>query len=161
MTIKDQIQQIADALAAWHRSVGGAVKIANDEPHLFQILGETPGAVRSAILFDEELPRSAELSDVLGRVDRKIMVAISRGRSLALNQGDSLMKGVGDGKPMFELVESAREVLRSLRFPDVDEAAPAYLGARRLQFQGVTTDAYAITLGVVADIPDQTEADEN
>jgi hypothetical protein len=159
VTIKDQIEKVAAALADWHKSVGGAVKIANDEPHLFQILGDMPGAVRSAILFDEEMPRSLDLADVLGRVDRKLIVAVSRGRGFNLNQGDSLTKGVADGKPMFVLIEEAREVLRALRFPEQDEPVPTYLGTKRLQFQGVTCDAYAITLGLAADIGDQTDPD--
>ena len=56
MTIKDQINQIQAALTEWHKSVGGACKIANDEPHLFTILGDAPGVPRTGILFDEEVP---------------------------------------------------------------------------------------------------------
>ena len=144
------------ALADWHKTVGGSCKIANDEPHLFAILGENPGAPRSAILFDEENPRSGELNDVLGRVDRKFIIAISRGRGFNLNLGDSLTKGVAGGQPMFELVEQAREVIRSMRFGG-DEEVPYYVGSKRLQFQGVTTDAYAIMISLAADIPYQSD----
>jgi hypothetical protein len=159
MTIKEQVQVIYDALAAWHQVNGGAVKVANDESHLFTILGDAPGAPRTAILFDEETPRAEESNDYSGRVDRKIIIAVSRGRGFNLNQGDSLMKGADGGKPMFELVEELREVLRALRFGDY-EPIPRYLGSARLQFQGVTTDAYKITIGPAAQIPDQLDSDD-
>ncbi|GEM_PF-2435882 len=158
MTIKEQIQLMLDALAAWHKGVGGSVKVANDEPHLFEILGENPGVPRSAILWDEENPRDPLNDDWSGRVDRKFIIAISRGRGFNLKQGDSLMKGVAGGLAMFELVEQAREILRALRVTDVPgESVPRYHGSKRLQFQGVTTDAYAITMGLAAQIPDQVE----
>ena len=158
MTIKDQISEIQAALTEWHKSVGGACRIANDEPHLFTILGDAPGVPRTGILFDEEVPRNLDGSDYSNRVDRKIIVAVSRGRGFNLNLGDSLTKGeMADGKPMFVLVEEeAREVLPTLRF-DGDEALPYYLGSKRLQFQGVTTDAYAVMIGTVADIPAQAD----
>ena len=161
MTITEQMKLMLDALAEWHKVVGGSVKVANDEPHLFTILGAAPGAARTAILFDEETARSEKNNDLLGRVDRKFIVAISRGRGFNLDQGKSLTEGVAQGKPMFELVEEAREVLRGLRMLGENEPVLYYLGSKRLQFQGVTTDAYAITLGLAADIPDQYDpADE-
>ena len=160
MSIKEQIELMQAALNAWHETVGGSCKVANDEPNLFQILGEAPGAPRSAVLFDEENPRSTVVNDLLGRVDRKFIIAVSRGRGFKLESGDTLTKGVAGGAPMFELVEQAREVLRSLRLLGENEPVPYYLGSKRLQFQGVTTDAYAITIGLTADIPDQYDENE-
>jgi len=38
-----------------------------------------------------------------------------------------------------------------------EESVPRYYGSKRLQFQGITTDAYAVTIGLPAQIPDQYE----
>jgi hypothetical protein len=161
MTIAEQIKKMLLALAAWQKGNGGSVKVANDEPHLFQLLGVNPGAPRGAILFDDELPRDEKDDDWSGRVDRKFIIAISRGRGFKLDQGKSLTEGVAGGDPMFVLVEEAREILRALRFDDVTgEPLPRYHGTRRLQFQGVTNDAYAITISIAAQIPDQIDYDQ-
>ena len=158
MTIKEQMEMVQDALNVWHKGVGGSCKIANDEPNLFQILGEAPGAPRTAILFDEEDPRDAENNDISGRVDRKFIIAVSRGRGFKLELGKTLTEGVAGGLPMFELVEQSREILRKLRVTEVpEESVPRYYGSKRLQFQGITTDAYAVTIGLPAQIPDQYE----
>ena len=159
MTIADQMNLITKGLADWAKTNGGSVKIANDIPHLFTIRGANPGAPRAAVLFAGETPRNAEL-DLLGRVDRKFYVAVSRGRGFKLNQGESLTEGVAGGKPMFVLVEEAREVLRSLRLSDLDdEPEPYYRGIDLLTFEGVTTDCLRIEIQIAAQIPDQVDYD--
>ena len=160
MNIADQIKLISQALAPWAQSEKGSVKIAHDVPHLFKLLGENAGVVRSAILFAGEKPRNPEYSDVIGRVDREYWIAFSRGYTLESYAGKSLVDGIAGGRPMFDLIEDARTILRTATLSDTEELLPYYHGTELLTFEGVTLDAYRIKLVIAADVEvDQEQAE--
>lgn len=151
MTIAEQLLQLQAGLAGWCKENGGTVKIAHDVPHLFKILGDSPGTARVAILFAGEKIRDEVFSDVTGRVDRKFWIAFSRGYTLENYPGKSLVEGVAGGKPMFDLIEEGRTALRLVRFEDTDEPIPYYKSTELLTFEGVTLDAYRIEVEVCAE----------
>jgi len=62
---------------------------------------------------------------------------------------------VAGGKPMFILVEEARELARALRQDDIDESRPYYKGIHPIELPGAAVDAYYIELLLAADIPQQ------
>src|ERR1700743_1532202 len=121
MTIDGQTRLLLKALEPWAAANAGSVKVANDKPHLFQLLGASPGAPRAAIYFAGERARSGKFNDVAGRMDRKFLICISRGRGFNAKLGKSLIDGVAGGKPMFVLLEEAREEVRGVRLDDIDE----------------------------------------
>jgi hypothetical protein len=155
MTIEGQTKLLLKAVEPWAAANAGSVKVANDKPHLFQLLGASPGAPRAAIYFVEEKPRSKKFNDLAGRVDRKFWVCISRGRGFNAELGRSLTEGVAGGKPMFILVEEAREEVRGVRQPDIDEARPYYKGTHPIELASATVDAYYVEVILAADIPQQ------
>jgi hypothetical protein len=155
MTIDGQTKLLLRALEPWATANAGSVKVANDRPHLFQLLGTSPGAPRAAVYFVEEKPRSKKFNDIAGRVDRKFWVCISRGRGFKAEPGRSLTEGVAGGKPMFILVEEAREEVRGARQEDIDEIRPYYKGTYPIELEGATVDAYYIEVVLAADIPQQ------
>jgi len=155
MTIDGQIRLLLKALEPWVAANAGSVKVANDKPHLFQLLGTNPGAPRAAVYFVEEKPRSRRFDDIAGRVDRKFWVCISRGRGFNAELGKSLTEGVAGGKPMFILVEEAREEVRGSRQEDIDETRPYYKGTYPIELEGATVDAYYVEVVLAADIPEQ------
>ena len=154
--IKDQVKLILAGLGDWAKAYQGSVHLAHDVPHLFKILGDNPGAPRAGVLVVSEKSRNETFSDVEGRVDRKIWVAISRGYTLESYRGKSLVEGIAGGKPMFELIEAARDMIRALEFNETDETAPYYGGFELLTFEGVTMDAYRLEFGIVGDTGDNT-----
>lgn len=155
MTIKEQMNKIIAALGEWCKTNNGSVKIANDVPHLFTILGVNPGSPRTAILFAGEVMRSPDRPET-GRVDRKYWIAVSRGRGFLVEQGKSLTEGVGGGAPMFQLVEEAREIVRAIRGATAaDEPLPYYISIELMAFEGVTTDTYRLEVVFASDIPEQ------
>jgi hypothetical protein len=155
MTIDGQTKLLLKALEPWAAANAGSIKVANDKPHLFQLLGTSPGAPRAAVYFVEEKPRSKKFNDIAGRVDRKFWVCVSRGRGFNAELGRSLTEGVAGGKPMFILVEEAREEVRGIRQEDIDEARPYYRGTQPIELEGATVDAYYIEIILAADIPQQ------
>jgi hypothetical protein len=156
MTIKEQMKLLEEALLPWAAANAGMVKVANDKPHLFQLLGTSPGAPRAAVYFVEERPRSRRFDDIAGRVDRKFWVCVSRGRGFNAELGKSLTEGVAGGKPMFILLEEAREEVRGTRQEDIDETRPYYKGTYPIDLEGAAVDAYYIEVVLAADIPQQT-----
>jgi hypothetical protein len=157
MTIDGQTKLLLKALEPWTADNGGSVKVANDKPHLFQILGAAPGAPRAAVYFVEERPRSRNFGDVAGKVDRKFWICVSRGRGFGAELGKSLTEGVAGGKPMFVLCEEARELARGVRLEDqtADDNRPVYKGVFPIEFKEAAVDAYSIELTLAADIPEQ------
>lgn len=145
------------ALEPWAADNGGNVKVANDKVHLFQLLGANPGAPRAAVYFVEERARSRHFRDVAGKVDRKFWICVSRGRGFSAELGKSLTEGIAGGKPMFVLVEQAREEVRAVRLDDQtpDDSRPVYRGTHPIEFQAATVDAYCIEILLAADIPEQ------
>ena len=155
MTIDGQTKLLLKALEPWAAANAGTVKVANDKPHLFQLLGAGPGAPRAAVYFVEEKPRSRKFDDLAGRVDRTFWVCISRGRGFNAEPGKSLTEGVAGGKPMFVLVEEAREEVRGVRLDDIDEARPYYKGTYPIEFKEAMVDAYYLEIVLAAEIPQQ------
>lgn len=88
-------------------------------------------------------------------MDRKFWICISRGRGFNADLGKSLTEGVAGGKPMFILVEEAREEVRGVRLDDLDETRPYYQGTYPIEMKDATVDAYYIELILAADIPQQ------
>jgi hypothetical protein len=155
MTIAEQTQLLLKALEPWAVSNAGSVKVANDKPHLFQLLGANPGAPRVAVYFVEERPRSRKFDDIAGRVDRTFWICVSRGRGFNAALGKSLTEGVAGGKPMFVLVEEAREEARAVRQDDIDESRPYYKGTYPIDIEDATVDAYYVEIVLAAEIPQQ------
>lgn len=156
MTTSDQIKAIIASLEDWRKQYNGSVKIAHDVPHLFKLLGESPGSVRAAILFVGDNARDDHNSDIVGRVDRKFWIAFSRGYNLESYAGKSLVDGIAGGDPMFEVIDAAKDPIRKLRIGTEDEPLPFYKSTTLLTFEGVTLDAYRIEIEVTADEGDLT-----
>lgn len=153
MTIAEQLQFIAAALKQWGVETKARVEIAADPVHLIGLLATAPGAPRVVVMFDGEEKRGDY--EESGGVDRKFLVVVSRGRGFTLEPGDALTQGAAGGKPLYVIVEEAREIIRALRFTEVDalEALPNYLATRRLQLEEAAVDAYQIEFSTGVQLP--------
>jgi hypothetical protein len=154
MTLREQLEAIEDALKDFARDNAATVVVANDVEHLFQIIGEGAGTCRVGILFVSEKPRSGEHSDLLNRVDRVFHVGIARRRGYNLVPGDSLTEDTASGAPMCDLLESARDAIKSIVMADFDEPLPHYGGTELMTMNGQVVDAYRLEFSMAADLPD-------
>jgi hypothetical protein len=161
MTISEQLKFVKEQLAPWAAEVKGRVEIAADAVHLLGILATTPGAPRVVILFDGEEKRGE--FEELGRVDRKFMVVVSRGRGFKLDPGGALTEGVAGGKPLYDLYEECREMVRAMVFDrETTEGIPNFTGGSRFSLEEATVDALQInfTIGVQLPLHHQEEETE-
>ena len=141
MTIAQHLSTVREALAPWAQSIGGSIAVAGDAAHLWNLLAEKPGAFRGALMFSTETPRG-ELET--GRVDRKYILVLSRGRGFTADRGDNFTKGSAGGKALYEIAEEARELIRSAEVEsadDIDETSVVYLSMSRFDTGDLVTDA--------------------
>lgn len=152
MTITEQLEHTRDSLKPWSDEIKGRVEIAADAFHLLGILATSPGAPRVAVLFDGE-EKFGDYEE-LGKVNRKFIIVVSRGRGFRLNPEDSLIKGVAGGRPLYQLVEQCREMIRSIVFDrETTNGIPDYLGTQRFNFESSAVDAYQINIQILTQLP--------
>lgn len=152
MTIGEQLAFVRDGLTIWAAEVKARVEIAADPVHLLGLLATSPGAPRVVVMFDAEEKRGEYEEN--GRVDRRFIVVVSRGRGFKLDPGDALLEGVAGGRPLYDLVEYARENIRTLVFDrETTEGIPNYLATRRLQLEELNVDAYQIEFSIGTQLP--------
>jgi len=158
MTISEQLIKLRDALADWARENSGSVVVASDPVHLWNLLSTKPGAPRGILLFDSEEKRG-DIEEA-GRVDRKFLLVISRGRGFTADRADALTKGSAGGKPLFDLVEEAREIVRSIEVEspeEIDEVVTNHLRTARFDSGDLIVDAYQIEFSLATQLPEYHE----
>ena len=153
MTIAAQLILIQTALDGWAKENNGKAIIARDPVHLFALLAQRPGGVVATVMLrGEEALGEFEV----GMVARTFVVCVSRGKAYTNEQADSLVKGAGGGRPLYDLLEEARELLRNLEFTPLNELGanaercPDYKGIKLFEFGGdAILDAYQIEFSIV------------
>lgn len=161
MTIAEQLNQVADALKTWAAAQGGTAEVAADPFHLLAMLQHKPGSVRAVVLFGGEQKRG-EFEET-GAVDRGFSVILSRGRGFTAEPSASLVKGAAGGRPLFDLVEEARQQIRGLSFAEeTTEVTPNYLGCELFpSAEGKAVDAYQLNFQIGVQLPAATPESEN
>ena len=147
MTLKQQLTNIKTSLDKWATNENGGALIAFDHVHLWHLLLHKPGAPRAVCVYEgEDAKVPFEGASRLGRVNRHFSVTISRGRGLNLERGASLTDGAGGGRPMYDLVSEAVEIIRKTSAVADDGDGPIdYHGTHRVDGpNGMIVDAYQI-----------------
>jgi len=152
MTIVAQLKQVRDAFAAWAQGNSGVVAIAADPYQLVVLLRTASKAMSAVVMFHGETKRGEY--EERGAVDRTFWVVITRGQGLKLEPGANLIAGVADGKPLFDLVEEARETIRHLSFDDATtEVTPNVTEISPFNTEGFLMDAYKIVFSIGVQLP--------
>ncbi len=159
MTIGLQMTMLQGALQEWIQGEsGGMAFVANDAVHLWQILMTGPAKPKAIVIYDgEEIRGPFDIAAVCGRVDRIFRVIISRGRGFNQEAGKSLTVGTAGGRPMFELVEKARDIIRTIIFSISEDDAERPSDFKRVRpleplMREMLIDAYQIEFSVGSDV---------
>jgi hypothetical protein len=89
-------------------------------------------------------------------VDRHFKLVLSRSRGFRIDTGESLSdsSGPAGAKPMFDLIEEVREMVRQLKFSaETTEQIPDYRGAGPFEIQGFVLDAFEVRFSIGTQIP--------
>jgi hypothetical protein len=158
MTDEGLLQTLAAYFDSWAAENGGKAYPAFDLSHLFEILSSKPGVPRVAVMVQgEETRESFPGAEVLGRVDRRFWLLISRGRGLQHNRGASLTDGAGGGKPMLQLVRELRDQCRAFNTGGWDSAMEFQIYYKGYQAWGIElgfpADTYRIEFELGCQLP--------
>ena len=152
MTIREQLTFLAEQLAPWAIEFKGRVEIAADPLHVLGLISTAPGSPRLVLMFEGEEKRGEY--EETGKVDRKFIVVVSRGRGLQLQPGENLITGSAGGQPLYDLIEQAREMVRGLVFDrETTDGIPDYTATSRLKLEDSTVDAYQIEFSIGVQLP--------
>jgi hypothetical protein len=157
--IADVLQTVKTALEDWVRRHRGSVEIAGDQDHLFALLEASPGFVRASIMLRREAKRGEY--EEAGMIDLTFIVVISRGRGFSATTSDTLVKDTSLGAPLFTVAEEARDVVRSITFPEKTEQTANYMGMDLFEFPlDRPVDAYQLTFTLGCQMPAATPSEE-
>jgi len=150
-SIKDQLIVIQSNLSNWAKDMKGTAIIAHDLNHMWIVSANNSESPKAVIAFaGEEIRGDLALGATLGRVDRNFEVMISRGKGFTADRGQTLVKDdVSTGRPFYDLLEEARDIVRNLPLGQDDDGCIDYHGIRpALVDQDYPLDMYIISFSV-------------
>lgn len=161
MTIADQARFIRDALNPWAQQEGGKTFVASDLAHLWQMAQANSKSPRAILCYNgEDIRGDFTVAAILGRVDRHWLLAVTRGRGFAAERGDALTETVGNNKPLYDLVDEARNLIRAMTLdPNVTERPVDFKAIRPMVFGDAIMDGYQIEFSIgtsldqIAEVP--------
>jgi hypothetical protein len=154
VTIKDQLGDIYSIYSTWCTGQGvGKVFICSDMYHLWAQLFNNEQAFKILVMYNGEVQRvNFPGGAITGRVDRKFLTVVSRGRGLAVvDRGLPLVSDYQNARPLFDIVDELRDLTRAIFFdPQWCERPMDYVGIRPFNTEGsgMIIDAYQIDYSV-------------
>ena len=167
ITIADQLNQMRDTFNLWTQENWSTQSafIVTDTVHLWKKLFDQSQMPKVLVMYNgEQIRGDFGIAAPLAHVDRRFLVAISRGRGFNLNRGDSFTEDVGNATAFADEIEELRDICRAMIFdPDWCEHPVDYLGIVPFNTadSGMITDAVQIEfsigtqLGLIKPQPDQ------
>lgn len=158
ITIADQLVTIKSALQPFINQLdSGNAFICSDLAHLWSKLWDKSTSTKILIMYaGEDIRGPFGTAAVLGRVDRRFIVVVSRGRGINVSdRGALLYETVGNAPPLFDVVEQVRDQCRVLTF-DADwcENPVDYKGVLLFATPpGLIIDAMQIEFSVGTQLP--------
>jgi hypothetical protein len=166
MTLIEQLELTRGALEAWAKTWKAKAVVAADRADVLARILEAPESPHCYVYFEGEEPRG-ENSDDSGMYDHVLLVVITRGRGLTIDQASGLVKSTPAKAAMLELCEKCRQILRALNFTptqpeyaeDRDQILPSYKGLRPWRGSGDwPLDAFELEIRILTQIlPDAEE----
>jgi len=154
ITISDEAKLIRDALQSWVSQYGGEAAIVSNLREMWNQASINSDTPRILICYMGETARGSfsQLS-AWHRVDRNWTVAVTKGRGYYLNRGDGLASTDATELPLYDVIESARDVVRGLQTISEETPMPDYRGIKPMQLGNLVVDGYTIELTTANDIP--------
>lgn len=166
MTISEQAILIRDALQDWTKDSGGKSFLASSLAHMWETAYAKTDSLRIIVVYmGEQIRGEFGIAALEGRVDRQWAVAVTRGRGFAADAQTNLTETVQNAPPLFELVDEAVDICRTI-VPDADtcERPIDFKGVRTMQSLNPQIDGYLIEFSIgtqrdqLVEVPDDQEA---
>jgi hypothetical protein len=154
ITIADEANLLQKTLQDWVNNFGGSAAVVSNLRDWWNQAATNSTQPRILICYMGEDSRGS-FSQIAPwhRVDRKWSVAVTRGRGYYANRGDSLSSETALEMPLFDVVETVREIIRSML--DISEETPSvdYRGIKPMQLGNLVVDGFSIEFTTANDIP--------
>ena len=140
---------------------GGIVMIAPDVVQMWRWAYNNTQTLRAIICCTgEDIRGPFSIAAATHRVDRQFTLLVSRGRQFTVDTSVSLTQTYGNAQPLFQIVEEARDLIRSML--DISAELPVdYKGFHHVSLEGNMLDAYGIEFSVAADLPGLASTPQN
>lgn len=117
MTISEQATNIVGVMQKWMQTVKGDVEVCYDLRQMWEVASQASDKVRVLITYGgEEIRGEFAQAAILGRVDRKWIVALVRGRGFNTTPGLALATSQQNAPAFYDQLDTFRDILRSIYF---------------------------------------------
>lgn len=154
ITISQQSRNLQAVLGDWAVQNGGQAEVVSDLKNFWMQAGVNNDIPRILIVYMGEDARGDFRSrSALDRVDRRWTVGVFRGRGFSARRGDSLTTTVVNAVPFYNVVESVRDLIRSIL--NISEEFPVeFMSIKPAPNYGnMVMDGYLIEFVTANDIP--------
>jgi hypothetical protein len=132
----------------------GVVNVASDLEHAWRLASNDTQTPKFIVVFTgEDIRGDFPVAAINHRVDRHFSLIVSRGRGMDEQRAKSLWKDAQNAKPLFEIVEGARDVIRGLYSQKFVENPIDFRGINQWDTRPYITDAYNINFSIPCDLP--------
>lgn len=149
-----QLNWIKKVLSDWAVDQGGIAVIASDIDKMWETAYETSLVPRCIITYaGEDIRGDFSIAAATSRVDRHFIVLVTRGTGFPADRGRTMSEQTGNNRPFTDMLEEARDLIRSLQFDSsVTEAQPTdpvdFKGIKPVTIDGYPIYAYTIEFSI-------------
>ena len=154
ITIAEEAALIQAQLQAFVATFGGTASVVSNLREWWNQAATNSDSPRILICYMGEDSRGS-FSQIAPwhRVDRKWSVAVTRGRGFYANRGDSLLSADIPESPLFDIVETVRDIIRAMQTISEETPSPDYRGIKPMQLGNIVVDGFEISFTTANDIP--------
>lgn len=154
ITVSQNAALIQTELQNWVASYGGTAEIVSNLRDMWNQASISSDTPRILICYNGEVARGSfgHISP-WHRVDRSWTIAVTKGRGYYLNRGEGLYDASSAEMPLFDVVETVRDIVRFMTTISEENPTPDYRNIRPMQLGNLVVDGYIIEITTANDIP--------
>lgn len=142
------------SLTEYMQSQSGKAIIASDELHAWEYSQNNENFPKAILLYQGDELRDDYPVAAINRISKiSFSCIVSRNRGLTVDRGQSLTQTVGNARPLFEIVEEIRDIIRCQTSELFIEMPVDYSGTSKWQTGAFISDAYSIQFSVPQVLP--------
>jgi len=154
ITISDEANLIQTQLQLWVASYGGSAEIVSNLRDMWNQASINSDTPRILICYMGEVSRgSFSQISAWHRVDRNWTIAVTKGRGYYLNRGEGLFDSSSTETPLYDIIESVRDIVRGMTNISEETPSPDYRSIKPMQLGNLVVDGYTIEITTANDIP--------
>jgi hypothetical protein len=154
ITISDEAALIQTELQSWVASYGGTAEVVSNLRDMWNQASISSDTPRVLICYMGEVSRgSFSQISVWHRVDRNWTIAVTKGRGYYLNRGEGLFDPSSTETPLYDIIESVRDIVRGMTNISEETPSPDYRSIKPMQLGNLVVDGYTIEITTANDIP--------